>query len=399
MQGPSGRSRTTSPLGGSGDNRGGGDGILRLVLRLKSLGDILSGLGRLVLDSLLSLDSLFLGGALSRSGSLLSLVNLGSTLTLDGSTELGESTRLGLLLAVHGSGGLLTLAEGKGERRLALLLDVLLGLAVDDRGIGGLSVDRVSKRSGRLDRRDDGSLLSSDRGLLSLSSLSRLSISRLLLLLAEDVAKDAVALVDGRLLLGALGLLYRLVLSSGNSDSEGSDRGLSSLGSLFSLGGDLSIDKLVLSGSLNGSGLLSLGEILLAEAEERGTLAAGRATLGLLSLCLLLGSLALLLGGILSLSLLGLGLLLGGLSGLLFLRSGLQGLESVLVSLGLGDRGGELLGLSNLGLDLSNPVVALSGIGGLESVLVALGSKVELVGAVNLGLAGISLVLVSFVVR
>ena len=151
-------------------------------------------------------------------------------------------------------------------------------------------------------------------------------------------------------------------------------------------------------GGLGGGGLLSLGLfllLLLAEAEERGTLAAGRAALGLLGLGLLLGlvlgSLAFL-GRILSLGrLLGLGNVISRLVLLGNDRSRLEALDGALVDLGLGDGGGELLGLGDLEPQLGNPAVTLGGGGSLEAVLVALGGEVELVGAVDFGLAGISL--------
>ena len=377
-----GSSRTASSLGSSSDSRSGGSGVLGLVLSLSVLASGFSLVG-LLLSGLLGLGSLLVGSLLSLGSSLLGLVALGGALALDGSTELGESTTLGLLFTVHRSRRLLTLAEGERKRRLALLLDVLLGLAVGGSGVSGLSVvDIISKRSSRLDRRDNRGILSGSRSLVSLGGISRLGLGSLLLLLAEDTAEDAVTLAGSRLLLGALGLLGRLLLS--RSSTLGGSR-------LLSLGG-LGISGLVLSSSLRGSSrLLSLGEVLLAEAEERGTLAAGRAALGLFGLGLLLSSLAFLLGSLSLVGLLRLGLLLGSLSRLLLLRSGLQALKGVLVCLRLGDGGGELLGLSNLSLELGNPAVTLGGIGGLESVLAALGSKVELVGAFNLGLTGVGL--------
>ena len=416
-------SETARPLGGGGDSRGGGSHVLRLSLSLSSdrLGRLLSG-GNLS-GSLLSLGlgigslgSLLLG-SLSLDGLVLSL---GGGLALDGGTELGEGAQRRLLLALSGRGRLVTLAKGEGKRRLALLLDVLLGLAIgsggsrDFRGLdgnGGRVGNVNSQGSGGLNGRNDGSGLSGsgDLSLLGgLSGLNGLSLGGLLLLLAENTTEEAVALGSSRLLLrGLLSLrrldLNRLVLSDGGSDrgvgNDLSSRGLLNLGGL-NLGGFVLNSRDNSLGGDDGSGLLGLDLVLLllllAEAEERSALAASRAALGLLSLELLLGSL---LGGLLLLdSLLNLGGLLG-LGSLLLDRlglllnggNGLEALKSLLVGLSLDNGGAQLLGLSNLELELGNPVVALSGGGGLEGVLVALGSQVELVGAIGLGLSGISL--------
>lgn len=416
------RSAPGNPLGGGGDN-GSGSGVLRLVLslglsglsRLLNLGGLLGlellglGLGRLLLDGLLLV---LLGALLSRLGGL----------SADGVAELRE--RRLLLLSLSRGGRLVTLAESERQRRLALLLEVLLSLRGRESGgssLGGLSRDGSgvgnvnSERSGSLNRgdhRSSGLSLS----LLGSLRLSRLELRGLLLLLGEDVTEEAVTLGGGRLLLGAL---RRLVLSNSGDGLRGSL--LSGLSGLLNGSGSNLLDRLDrlvdLGGLLNSRGLdsnligglglglllhfLLLGLLLLAEAEERCSLAAGRSALGLLRLdildLLLLGGLlsdgSSLLSGRDSNGSLGGSLLLGGLSSLLLLldRSRLEALESGLVGLRLSDGGGKLLSLGNLELQLRNPVVALSGAGSLESVLVALGGEVELVGAVNLGLCGISL--------
>lgn len=386
-------SQVTWPLSGSSDSRGRSGDVFSLVGLsgardglLDLGGDIASGLSGLLGSlSLLLGDLLDLGSALS--GLLLDL-GRGSTLALDGVAEFGEGALLGGLLLTLDSGGrgLLALAESEGKRRLALLLDVLLGLGDSLSALSGSVVDLVGKRGVLLDGGDDRGGLSGgtlSRGLLS--SSGGLSGSGLLLLLGEDVAEDAVALA--RLLLGALSGLILSSLLGGNSLSRGF---------LSGSGGSLSGSGLLSGGSgVGGRGsLLSLGlllgdDILLAEAEERSTLAAGRATLGLLRLGLFLSSL--LSSGALGGSFLSGGLLLSSLRGLLLLGGRLEALESLLVGLGLGDRGGELLGLVDLSLQLSNPVVTLSGVGSLESVLVAVGSEMELVRALSLGLGGVGL--------
>lgn len=416
------RSAPGNPLGGGGDN-GSGSGVLRLVLslglsglsRLLNLGGLLGlellglGLGRLLLDGLLLV---LLGALLSRLGGL----------SADGVAELRE--RRLLLLSLSRGGRLVTLAESERQRRLALLLEVLLSLRGRGSGgssLGGLSRDGSgvgnvnSERSGSLNRgyhRSSGLSLS----LLGSLRLSRLELRGLLLLLGEDVTEEAVTLGGGRLLLGAL---RRLVLSNSGDGLRGSL--LSGLSGLLNGSGSNLLDRLDrlvdLGGLLNSRGLdsnligglglglllhfLLLGLLLLAEAEERCSLAASRSALGLLRLdildLLLLGGLlsdgSSLLSGRDSNGSLGGSLLLGGLSSLLLLldRSRLEALESGLVGLRLSDGGGKLLSLGNLELQLRNPVVALSSAGSLESVLVALGGEVELVGAVNLGLCGISL--------
>jgi hypothetical protein len=406
-------SLSTRFLSGSSDDGSGGSGSLGLVLGfgLLRLGDLVllgSLLGGLLSGSgggrslLLLLDGLLLLGLLGRL-----VLRLGGALALDGSTELGERALAGLLLALGaGAGRLVTLAKGEGQGRLALLL-VLLGLAVGHSSLSGLSgdggraADIDGQGSGGLDGRDDGGGLGGGGSLLLL--LGRLSLGLglggLLLLLGEDVAEEAGALVDGRLLLGrlGLGLLSGLGLALGSGLSDSGDL-LS--GRSLTLGNGLDND-----GSLGSSGLLSLGLVLLllllAKAEERSALAASGAALRLLDLKLVLG---LLLGGggggalLLSSRLVGLGgsllsgggLVLGGLD-LVLLGSGLEALNGLLVDLRLSDGGGKLLGLGNLGLQLGNPVVALSGGVGLEGVLVALGGEVELVRAVGLRLGGISL--------
>ena len=374
---------------------------------------------------------LLLGGLL---GGL--LLALGSTLALDSSTELRECALGGLVLTLNGSRGLLTLAE-EGDGRLALLLDVLLGLGGGSRGLGsvdssrgaGVVVHSVSQRSGSLNRGDDGGVglrLGSLNLLGGLSSVGGLRLRSLLLLLGENTTEEAVAL--GCLLLGALslGLLNGLGLLS-----------LSDLGLSLRLGRLLSSDD----GLLGGLGsfallsllnlvfdlvlslglflllfllLLGLGLVLLVEeTEERGALALGRlgalSLIGLLSLRLLLDGLTLL-GGFFSLGgLLSLGLLLGlvgsggrgnsgsdrGSSGSLLLllsrRGGLEAVKSLLVGVRLSDGGGDLLGLGDLQLELSDPVITLGSVSSLEAVLVALGGNGELVGALGLRLAGISL--------
>jgi hypothetical protein len=421
------RSAPSNPLGGGGDN-GSGSSILGLVLSLR-----LNGLGRLLnLGGLLGLGLVSLGlGGLLLDGLLLVLLSallsrLGG-LAADGVAELGE--RRLLLLTLSRGGRLVTLAESERQRRLALLLEVLLDLRGRRGGgssLGGLSGDSSgvrdidSERSGGLNRRDHGSSGLS-LSLLGSLGLSGLELRGLLLLLGEDVTEEAVALGGGRLLLGALG---GLVLSNSGDGLRSSL--LSGLSRLLNGSGSNLLDRLDglldLWGLLNSRGLdsdligglglslllhfLLLRLLLLAEAEERGSLAASRSALGLLGLDILLALVLdlLLLGGLLSegSSLLGSrdsssslsgSLLLGGLSSLLLLldRSRLEALEGGLVGLRLGNGGGKLLGLSNLELQLSNPVVALSGAGSLESVLVALGGEVELVRAVDLGLSGISL--------
>lgn len=395
-------SHAANPLGGSSENRSSRSDVLGLVL---SLG--LGGLGSLgdrglLLGDLLGSGNILgrlLGGGLRHSALGGLVLRLRGGPALDGSTELGERTLAGLFLAVSGGRRLLALAKDEGQRRLALLLDILLGLAVGGGDLDGLSRDggRVgdvdSKGGGGLDGRDhrSSSVGGNDVTLLGgLGSLvRRLGDIRLLLLLGEDIAEEAVALGDNRLLLGAL---------SGGSLSLNSGLG----GSLsINGGGLLNRGSLRLGnrlGGLGGGDLLSLGLfllLLLAEAEERGTLAAGRAALGLLGLGLLLGlvlgSLAFL-GRILSLGrLLGLGNVISRLVLLGNDRSRLEALDGALVDLGLGDGGGELLGLGDLEPQLGNPAVTLGGGGSLEAVLVTLGGEVELVGAVDFGLAGISL--------
>ncbi|TFB06544.1 hypothetical protein CCMA1212_000803 [Trichoderma ghanense] len=400
-------SLSTSPLSGRSDDGSGGGGGLGLVLGLGLLrlgdllllGGLLGGGGSL----LLLLDGLLLLGLLGRL-----VLRLGDALALDGSTELGERALAGLLLALGaGAGRLVTLAKGEGQGRLALLL-VLLGLAVGHSSLSGLSgdggraADIDSQGSGGLDGRDDGGSLAGGGSLVLL--LGRLSlgldVGSLLLLLGEDVAEEAAALVDGRLLLGGLGLSLLSGLGLTLSSGLGDNGDLLSSRSL-ALGDGLDND-----GSLGGGGgLLGLGLVLLllllAKVEERSALAASGAALGLLDLELVLGLLlggGLLLGsrlvGLGSSLLSGGGLVLGGL-GLVLLGSGLEALNGLLVDLRLSDGGGELLGLGNLGLQLSNPVVALGGRVGLEGVLVALGREVELVRAVGLRLGGISLQTIS----
>ena len=450
------RSPTTRHLGGSSDSRGGGGHVLGLGLGLRlSLG------GNLLLGGLLGLGLILdlVGGLLLGDG-LLNLGLLGSLLlglggrglAVDGSSELGEGALATLLLhltlrrlALSRSRGLVALAESEGERRLALLLDVLLrlndggggslnGLGGDGGGVG----DVDSEGSGGLNRRDHrGGLGRLGSVLGSLSRLSRLHLRALLLLAGED-AEDAVALGRSGLLLGALDGLFlnRLgLLDSGSSLGSRGLLGLESLGHRSNLGSGLSdngsdnrgdssglkrSDGRLNNGSLDSRGigdgsllsgldllllvlLLVGGRVTLAEAEERSSLAAGRSALRLLSLELLLLGLLLdllLLGSFLGHNIvdgddfLGLGLLLGSLGGLLLLLgngSGLEALSGALVALGLGDGGSKLLGLGDLELQLSNPVVALSSAGGLEAVLVALGGEVELVGAIGLGLAGVGL--------
>ena len=63
----------------------------------------------------------------------------------------------------------------------------------------------------------------------------------------------------------------------------------------------------------------------------------------------------------------------------------------VLVGLGLGNSGGELLRLSDLQFKLSHPVIAVGGSGGLEDVLVSLGGERELVGTLRGGLRSFGL--------
>lgn len=403
-------SLSASSLSGRNDGGGSGSDVLGLVLSLglDRLGGFLDGGSLLSLDSLLSGGSLLLLDGLLLLGLLNGLlVRLGGSLALDGSTELGERA---LLLVTLGSraGGLVALAKVEGQRRLALLL-LLLGIAVSHSNLDGLSRDggRAGNIDGQwgsgLNGRDDGSSLSGE-DLLFLGRLNLgLGLSSLLLLLREDVAEEAGALVDSRLLLGGLRLelLAGLGLTLGDRLSSGdlfNDRSLN-------LG-----DGLNNGGSLGGGGLLSLGLLLLllllAEAEERSALAASRAALVLLDLELVLGGLVL--GSLLSLgdgllsrdsSLLGRSsLLLGGLN-LLLLEGRLEALNSLLVNLRLGDSSGELLGLSNLLLQLGDPVVALSNRDGLEAVLVALGSEVELVGAIGLGLSGIRLQILELATR
>lgn len=402
------RSAPGNPLGGGGDNRSG-SGVLGLVLSLR-----LSGLSRLLdLGGLVGLELLGLGlGGLLLDGLLLVLLSallsrLGG-LAADGVAELRE--RRLLLLSLSRGGRLVALAESERQRRLALLLEVLLDLRSRRSGgssLGGLSRDGSgvgnvdSERSGSLNRGDHRS---SGLSLSLLGSLrfSRLELRGLLLLLGEDVTEEAVTLGGGRLLLGALG---RLVLSNSGDGLRGSL--LSGLSGLLNGSGSNLLDRLGglidLGGLLNSRGLdsnligglglglllhfLLLGLFLLAEAEERCSLAASRSALGLLGLNILLALVLdlLILGGLLSdgSSLLGgrdsngsLGgsLLLGGLSSLLLLldRGWLEALESGLVGLRLSDGGGKLLGLGNLELQLRNPVVALSSAGSLESVLVTL---------------------------
>lgn len=279
------RSTAASHLGSGSDSRGGGGshvlGLDLLSLGLLSLGSLLSGLGLLggglLLDGLLS--GFLFGGLLLRLGGL----------ALDGGTELGEGAVLALLLTFDGGRGLVALAESEGEGRLALLLDVLLDLSDSLRhgglgGLGGLSGGSSNidgEGSGGLDGRDHGSSLSGLRLLGSVSGLGGLELRGLLLLLGEDATEEAVALGGGGLLLGGLNglLLGGLVLDS---------RGLLSLGGLLDDGGGLldlgglldnsrsliDLGSLLSDGGLlNGLGLLLLF-LLLAEAEERSTLAA-----------------------------------------------------------------------------------------------------------------------------
>lgn len=402
-------SLSASSLSGRNDGGGSGGDVLGLVLSLglDRLGGFLGG-DSLLLDRLLSLDSLLGGGGLLLLDGILLLgllngliVRLGGSLALDGSTELGERALL-LVALGSGAGRLVALAKVEGKRRLALLL-LLLGIAVGRNNLGGLSRDGGGagnvdgQGGGGLNGRDDGSSLSGG-DLLLLGRLNLgLGLSSLLLLLREDVAEEAGALVDGRLLLG--GLRLELLAGLGLTLNDGLSNG-----DLFGGRGLNFGDGLNNGGSLSGGGLLSLGLLLLllllAEAEERSALAASRAALVLLDLELILGGL--LLGSLLGLgsgllsrdgssSLLDRGnLLLGGLN-LLLLGGRLEALNGLLVNLRLGDSSGELLGLSNLLLQLGDPVVALSGRGSLEAVLVALGSEVELVGAIGLGLSGIRL--------
>lgn len=439
------RSATARHLGGSSDSRGGGRHVLGLGLGLRlSLGrdDLLGsllGLG-LVLDGLILDDGLLDLGLLSSL-----LLGLGGRgLAVDGSSELGEGALATLLphltlgLPLGGSRGLITLAESERKRRLALLLDILLGLNDGGRGnlsrlngdVGGVG-DVDSEGGGGLDRRDHGGVLSSLNSVLgSLDGLSGLDLGALLLLAGEDT-EDAVALGGNGLLLGGLGLV---LLDSGGSLGNGSLLCLGGLDHGSGLGGGLNRGNGSNDRGDNGSGLkrndgslsdsrslggrsisdgsllsrldlillvllLVGGRVALTEAEERSSLAAGRSALGLLRLDLLL--LALLLGGLLGHDivngddLLGLGLLLlGSLGNLLLLLSngsGLVALSGGLVVLGLADGWGKLLGLCDLELQLCDPVVALSSVGGLEAVLVTLGGEVELVGAIGLGLGGISL--------
>lgn len=365
-----------------GSDGGGSRGLLGGLLALDGLGDLLLDVGDGLLSGRRGIGGSLRGSLLSLGGLLLDLLGLGGALAVDGGAELGESVGLGLTVGGRG----VALAE-EGKRRLALLLDVGLGLSGN--GLGGLSGGNlISKRGGGVNGRDDGGGLGGGLSLLGsrLGGISSLGLSGLLLLLGEDTTEEAVALAGS----GLGGLDSRLLggLGGGSSLLNGSLLSLG-LGGL-SLGGHLSD----LSGGLLGLGLLLGKDVLLAKSEERSALAAGRAALGLLSLGFLLGSLTLL-GGLLGGGGLG-GRLSGGsrLSSLdLLLRSGLEALEGVLVSLRLGDGGGNLLGLGNLGLDLSNPVVTLSDVSGLEGVLVALGGQVELV-AVNLGLSGVGLDLV-----
>lgn len=442
------RSATARHLGGSSDSRGGGRHVLGLGLGLRlSLGrdDLLGSL--LGLD--LVLDGLILHDGLLDLGLLSSLLlGLGGGgLAVDGGSELGEGALATLLphltlgLALSGSRGLVALAESERKRRLALLLDILLGLNDGGRDnlsglngdVGGVG-DVDSEGGGGLDRRDHGGVLSSLNGVLgSLDGLSGLDLGALLLLAGEDT-EDAVALGGNGLLLGGLGLVLldsrgslgngSLLclggldhgsglgggLNRGNGSNDRSDNGSGlkrndgSLSDSRSLGGRSIGDGSLLSG-LDLILLVLLlvgGRVALTEAEEGSSLAAGRSALGLLRLDLLLDLLdLLLLGGLLGHDivnrddLLGLGLfLLGSLGNLLLLLSngsGLVALSGGLVVLGLADGGGKLLGLCDLELQLCDPVVALSSVGGLEAVLVTLGGEVELVGAIGLGLGGISL--------
>jgi hypothetical protein len=413
------RSEPGSHLGSGGDNRSGSS-IFGLVLSLGlsgllNLGSLIGlelfglGVGGLLLDGLLLV---LLGALLSRLGGL----------ATDGVTELRE--RRLLLLSLSRGGRFVTLAESERQRRLALLLKVLLGLRGRRSGgssLGGLGRDGSgvgnvnSERSGGLNRGDHRSSGLSLSLLRSLR-LSGLELRGLLLLLREDISEEAVTLGGGGLLLGALD---RLVLSNSRGGLRGSL--LSGLSGLLNGSGNNLLDRLGglidLRGLLNSRGLdsdligrlglgLLLGLLLLAEAEERCSLAASRSALGLLGLDILLVLVfdLLLLGGLLvdgssllgsrdSNGSLGGSLLLGGLSDLLLLldRSWLEALESGLVGLRLSDGSGKLLGLGDLELQLRNPIVALSGAGSLESVLVTLGGKVELMRPIDLGLSSISL--------
>lgn len=211
-------------------------------------------------------------------------------LALDGGAELGEGA-LGSLLTLT-RGGLLALAE-EGDGRLTLLLGVLAGLTVGGRSDGSgclscLSRDSGggahfdSKRSGGLDRRDDGSRLSGRSNLLSGLGLISLGLSGLLVLLSKDIAEEAVAL--GSLVLGALnrlGLLGLGLFSNGGGDG-GSLLSLSllGLGGLFSLG---SLNGLLL--LLDRSGLEALEGLLVGLRLGDG----GSKLLGLSNLELQLG--------------------------------------------------------------------------------------------------------------
>ena len=389
-------------LGGSGNHRSGLDGLGRLL----SSGD-LGRLGSLLGD----------GRGLSSSRRLLNLLGLLLSLFLgllsllapDGSAELRErGRRLGLLALLIRS-SLVLAQEGADKRKRALALvalDLLLGLTVGSRGsLDGLSRDSGRRRDlsgeglGGLDCRDHGGSLSDGlgggRGLLR----SRSGLGGSNLLLAEgQVTEQALALGLG-LRDGLLLLLLGLGLSGGLS-SDRLCRGLSSgdLGGSFRSSFDSSGSLRLCGLGLSGVNLLLL---LLAKevSEDGGALAAGRATLGLFLLRLLLLSLLLLLGGLGDGSSLGGGSLSGrgGLGSrldsgcLLLLLRGLELLKGSLVRLRFGDSGGKLLGLRNLGLQLGDPGITLGECGGLEGMLVALGGEVELVGALGDGVGSLSL--------
>jgi hypothetical protein len=333
---------------------------------------------------------------------------------LDGGAQLGEGAGLlGLVaLLIRGGRGLVLLAEGEGQGRLALLgLDVLLGLAVGGRGsllLGGLDggrggvSDGLTQRGRGLDGGESRGGLAGDGGLGLLGGLSGSSVGSLLLLLAEDT-EDGVALggnglllllLDGLVLNGSLGGGRGLSDRGSGLDGGGSDNGLGGSG------GSLLLGSLSARGDSLGGLVLLLGLLLLAEeaAEDALALAAGRAALlgGLLGS--LLGDGRGGLDGGNSSGSLDRGSRLGGLSGsgsggllLLGRGSGLEGLEGGLVGLSLGDSRGNLLGLSDLQLQLRDPVVAVSSVGSLEGVLAALGGEVELGGAIGGGLSGIGL--------